>query len=185
MTKKLSAAANFVLLSTFALFTQTHAQGLSPEDIKAQMVKDWERAKAYTVDYLNTMPAGKYTFRATDSIRSFAQQMLHLASGNCFLMSNATGQQMPSYMQSDIQNSPTAQNKDSVLYYVTNSYDYCMNAIRNSDGKKWAEKKKIFSFEETRWALMMKAFEHQSHHRGQTTIYIRLQGIKPPEERLF
>ncbi|HET9745897.1 MAG TPA: DinB family protein [Chitinophagaceae bacterium] len=32
---------------------------------------------------------------------------------------------------------------------------------------------------------MNKAFEHQNHHRGQTTIYIRAQGIKPPEERLF
>ena len=32
---------------------------------------------------------------------------------------------------------------------------------------------------------MNKTFEHQTHHRGQATIYIRLQGIKPPEERLF
>jgi len=31
----------------------------------------------------------------------------------------------------------------------------------------------------------MKAFEHQTHHRGQTTIYIRLVGLKPPGERLF
>jgi uncharacterized damage-inducible protein DinB len=31
----------------------------------------------------------------------------------------------------------------------------------------------------------MKTFEHQTHHRGQTTIYIRTQGIKPPQEKLF
>ncbi|NJN43012.1 MAG: hypothetical protein HC811_13085 [Flammeovirgaceae bacterium] len=30
-----------------------------------------------------------------------------------------------------------------------------------------------------------KAFEHQTHHRGQTTIYIRLKGIAPPNEKLF
>ena len=68
------------------------------------------------------------------------------------------------------------------MYYVTTSYDYCINAVKNSDVKKWFEKKKIFSFEETRFALMNKAFEHQTHHRGQTTIYIRLQGIKPPKK---
>jgi uncharacterized damage-inducible protein DinB len=185
MTKKLSAGAFCILVSSFAWCFQIQAQTFSTDDVKAQMIKDWERAKAYTVDYLNTMPPNKYSFRATDSIRSFAQQMLHLAAGNCFLMSNATDQQMPAFMMSDIQNSPTAQNKDSVMYYVTNSYDYCMNSVKNADAKKWAEKKKIFSFEETRWALMMKTFEHQGHHRGQTTIYIRLQGIKPPEERLF
>src|SRR6266853_3234148 len=63
---------------------------LSAENIKAQFIKDWERARAYTVDYLNTMPADKYSFKAVDSIRSFAQQMLHLSQGNLFLMSTAT-----------------------------------------------------------------------------------------------
>jgi uncharacterized damage-inducible protein DinB len=40
-----------------------------------------------------------------------------------------------------------------------------------------------FGFKETRFAFMLKAFEHQVHHRGQTTIYIRLQGIRPTPER--
>ena len=174
-------------LPVFALVMSSgsHAQSLNADDIKAQMVKDWERAKSYTVDYLNTMPADKYSFKAVDSIRSFAQQMLHLAQGNIFLMSNTTDQTQPSFMKSDLEHSPTAQNKDSVMYYVTTSYDFCINAVKNSDVNKWGEKKKIFGTEETRFALMLKAFEHQTHHRGQTTIYIRLQGIKPPEERLF
>lgn len=30
-----------------------------------------------------------------------------------------------------------------------------------------------------------KAFEHQTHHRGQTTVYLRLKGITPPAEKLF
>src|SRR6266508_1268804 len=88
----------FVLL----LSSKIYAQSLTEENIKAQMVKDWERAKAYTVDYLNTMPADKYSFKAVDSIRSFAQQMLHLAGGNCFLMSSAADQKPPSWFMSDI-----------------------------------------------------------------------------------
>ena len=161
------------------------AQPLSAGDIKAQMVKDWERAKAYTVDYLNKMPADKYSFKAVDSIRSFAQQMLHLAQSNLFLMSNAPDMPTPSFMQADLEHSATAQKKDSVMYYVNSSYDYCINAVRSSDVNKWGGKKKLFGMEATRMALMMKTFEHQTHHRGQTTIYIRLQGIKPPDERLF
>jgi uncharacterized damage-inducible protein DinB len=156
---------------------------LSSEEIKTIIVKDWERAKAYTVDYLNAMPADKYSFRPVDSIRSFAQQMLHLALSNIFLMSNATSVKPLSFMQSDLERSPTAQTKDSVMYYVTTSYDFCVNAVRSSDVNKWGEKTKLFSFEETRLAFMMKVFEHQAHHRGQTTIYIRLQGIRPPPER--
>jgi len=162
----------------------SRAQSLSSEDIKAQLIKDWERAKAYTVDYLNTMPADKYGFKAVDSLRSFAQQMLHLASGNIFLMSNGTDQKPP-FMRGDLETSPGAQSKDSVMYFVTASYDYCINAVKATDVNKWGEKKKLMKYEETRFSLMTKTFEHQTHHRGQTTIYIRLQGIRPPQERLF
>ena len=72
------------------------------------------------------------------------------------------------------------------MYFVTTSYDFARDAVKNSDISKWGEKKKLFGrFEETNFAILNKAFEHQGHHRGQTTVYIRLQGIKPPEERLF
>lgn len=184
--KKFILAAVFTSLFAAAFSSAANSQSLTTDDIKAQMVKDWERAKAYTVDYLNTMPADKYGFRPVDSIRSFAQQMLHLAGGNVFLMMSAAGTPPLSWLSFDMENRPSAQNKDSVMYYITTSYDYCMNAVKNSDVNKWGEKTKMFNtYEVTRWALMNKTFEHQDHHRGQTTIYIRLNGIRPPQERLF
>jgi uncharacterized damage-inducible protein DinB len=171
---------------TFILSSQIHAQSLSAEDIKAQLVKDWERSKAYTIDYLNTMPTDKYSFKPDDSIRSFAQQMLHVATANLFLMSNATDEKPPAWLSFTLEQRASAQIRDSVVYYVTASYDYAINAVKNSDVNKWGEKKKLFDrFDETKFAIMNKAFEHQGHHRSQTTIYIRLQGIKPPQERLF
>ncbi|MES1216645.1 MAG: DinB family protein [Bacteroidota bacterium] len=171
----------FLLIAVYS-----SAQSLNTEDIKAQLVKEWERSKAYTIDYLNTMPANKYSFKATDSIRSFAQQMLHLAGANVFFMSLATDLKAPSFPQ-NLEQSTSAQSKDSVMYYVTTSYDYAIAAAKSSDITKWGEKKKLpfGGYEETRFALITKAIEHQAHHRGQTTIYIRLQGIKPPQERLF
>lgn len=184
--KKTAIQCAICLLFSVILFSnKTNSQSLNAEAIKAQMVKDWERAKAYTLEYLNAMPADKYSTKPVDSMRSFAQQMLHLAQGNLFLMSITTDQKPPSYMMSALEQSQGAQLKDSVMYYVISSYDYCINAAKNSDVSKWGEKKKARIFEETRLAFMMKAFEHQGHHRGQTTVYIRLQGIKPPEEKLF
>ena len=184
--KKIITTGVFILSLLFITSPQLNAQNLSSEDIKSQMIKEWERAKVFTVEYLNAMPADKYSYIATDSIRSFAQQMLHLAGGNVFLMMNATDQVPPSaFSNRNMENSPGAQKKDSLMYYVTASYDYCINAVKNTDVNKWGEKKKIFGFEETRFALMIKAFEHQTHHRGQTTIYIRDLKIRPPGERLF
>jgi uncharacterized damage-inducible protein DinB len=171
----------FILVNSF----QASSQSLSSDDIKSQLVKEWQRAKDYTIEYLNTMPANKYSFKAQDSIRSFAQQMLHLSAANCFLMSQATGAQMPAFAMGNIEGRASAASKDSVMYFVTNSYDFAANAVKNSDATKWGESRKIFGFETTQFGLMLKAFEHQTHHRGQTTIYIRLQGIKPPQEKLF
>jgi len=98
----------------------------------------------------------------------------------------ATDQKAPSFPQ-DLEQRVSAQTKDSVMYFVTTSYDYAISAAKSSDITKWGEKKKLpfGGYEETRYALINKAIEHQAHHRGQTTIYIRLQGIKPPQERLF
>src|SRR4030095_15222707 len=90
MKKNIIMTALFLSLFILLIPSTLKAQSLSGEDLRAQMVKEWERAKAYTIDYLNTMPADKYSFKAVDSIRSFAQQRLHLAGGNIFLMSMAT-----------------------------------------------------------------------------------------------
>jgi uncharacterized damage-inducible protein DinB len=173
-------------IAAFTLLLVSKIQAQTPEAIKAQMVKDWERAKEYTKEYLNTMPSDKYSFKANDSIRSFSQHMLHLASANAFLMSQVSNEKPPAGIAFGLEKRTTAQNKDSVVHYVMASYDYAINTVKNSDISKWGEVKKIFNrFDETKFAIMNKAFEHQTHHRGQTTIYIRLVGIKPPEEKLF
>ena len=185
MKKTLCCIVCYFFILNLIFTSRTVAQSLSSEEIRSQLVKDWERAKEYTVSYLNTMPDRKYSFKPVDSIRSFAMQMLHLSQGNLFLMSLATGEQAPDWAQADLEHSPTAQSKDSVMYYVTSSYDFCRNAVDKSDVNKWAEIKEIFGYKASRFAFMQKSFEHQTHHRGQTTIYIRLQGIRPPEERLF
>ena len=185
MKKTIYTLAIAMLIIIFLYPAKSWAQRITEEDVKAQLIKDWERAKAYTVEYLNKMPANKYSFKAVDSLRSFAQQMLHLATGNIFLMSKAGELPAPSYGKSDLEHSASAQNKDSVMYYVTNSYDYCLNSVKSLDLNKWGEKLTLFGMEETRFALIMKTFEHQTHHRGQTTTYIRLTNTIPPGEKLF
>jgi uncharacterized damage-inducible protein DinB len=165
--------------------TVSNAQALSEEDIKAQLVKEWERAKVFTNEYLEVMPPNKYTFKAQDSIRNFAQQMLHMAGANIFLMGAATDAPPPPLFSREMEQRTSAQSKDSVTFYVNKSYDYCIEAVKNLPLDKWGETKKLFGFTETRFALMIKAFEHQTHHRGQATIYIRAAGYKPPQEKLF
>lgn len=182
MKKNLLALILFV--AVFINSRETKAQNSLAENIKAQLVKDWERAKSYTDEYLAAMPADKYSARAVDSIRSFSEQMLHLATGTIGLVANGTGAEriFPGF---NMEKSAGAQSRDSVVYYVNASYDYAINSIKNMDASKLEEHVKRGPYDETKLAWLMKAFEHQTHHRGQCTIYIRLQGIRPPAEKLL
>lgn len=178
MKKLLSLAVTAVLVII------VNGQGSFGESMKDQMIKDWERAKAYTREYLDVMPADKYGFKAQDSIRSFAQQMLHLAQGNVNLSSNGLGKDRL-WQGRRLEVLPGPQTRDSVIYFVNASYDYVIDAIKGMDPSKFEEKVKSGNFEFSRLIWIMKAFEHQTHHRGQTTIYIRLVGVRPPNEKLF
>ena len=146
------------------------------------------------------MPADKYSFRPVDSIRSFAEQMLHLAFANVFLNMVATGKKIDwvpgqkfnwhdgekiDWPNGILENSTTAKGKDSVIYYVSKSYDIALQYIQSLDPGKYGETTGMRDITDTRYAWLLKAFEHQTHHRGQTTIYIRLVGVKPKNERLF
>ena len=173
------AATLFLIQLTFS----ATAQSFPADSIKSQFIRDWERAKSYTLEYLNAMPADKYSFKPVDSIRSFAQQMLHLASGNAGLIHFATGVRAGFPM--NLEQSPTAQTKDSVVYYVTESFDIAIRGLQNFDPAKFGELDGRGNNKFTRYAWFEKAFEHQTHTLGQTTIYIRLVGIRPPGERLF
>ena len=173
-----------ILLSSILAFTCFVASAQLADSLKAQMLRDWERAKAYTKEYLDAMPKDKYGFKANDSVRSFAQQMLHLAQGNAGLAFNGIGGERL-WAGANLERSTTAQSADSVNYYVLASYDFVINGIKNLDMGKYLELTGRGNFMFPRYAWINKAFEHQTHHRGQATIYIRLVGVRPPQEKLF
>ena len=175
---------SFFLTSTFIFLFCMLTRAQFTETVKSQLVKEWERAKVYTLEYLDVMPKDKYGFKAQDSIRSFSQQMLHLAQDIVIMVSYGTGKERI-WQGQNLETRTSAQSADSVKYFVTSGYDYGIEAIKNIDASKLEEKVKVRNTDETRFAWLLKAFEHQTHHRGQTTIYIRLLGIKPPPEKLF
>ncbi|MBC9929203.1 DinB family protein [Chitinophaga qingshengii] len=154
------------------------------QQITGNMLKDWERAKEYTKEYLDVMPDKSYDLKPTPEMRSFAEQMLHLAEANYGFAAAASGSTLPGKPGDMEKNSDKS--KAAVTKTVMDSYDYVMDKIKGLTDAQLAEKIKVFGrFEMTRGEALNKDFEHQTHHRGQTTVYIRLAGAKPPQEKLF
>lgn len=149
-----------------------------------EMVKEWERAKAYTKEYLDAMPESGYSLKPTPEMRSFAEQMLHLADANYGLVAAATGEKSPMGRGELEKNSEKT--KENVTNKVMESYDFVIDLVKKMTPAQLGEKIKLFDrFDLSREMALAKGFEHQTHHRGQTTVYLRLAGVKPPEEKLF
>jgi uncharacterized damage-inducible protein DinB len=111
--------------------------------------------------------------------------MLHLAGGNFGFISTAAGIANP-YQGKDLEKMEELKTKAALTKIVMESYDFVINAAKNVDLKKADEPIKLFGrFDTTRGGAWSKAFEHQTHHRGQTTVYLRLNKVKPPQEKLF
>jgi uncharacterized damage-inducible protein DinB len=156
----------------FAQFTQ-------PE-----MLKEWQRAKIYTKEYLDAMPEDGYSFKPTPEIRSFSEQMLHLAWTNYFFASWTSGKQNP-FDKIDY-DKIAAHTKEATMKAVMDSYDYMISALQGMTPDQMNElRKRGKEYQISNANLFGKAFEHQTHHRGQTTIYLRLKGVTPPGEKLF
>ena len=156
----------------------------APADPIARLVADWTRAKDYTKEYLDAMPEDGVGLKPTPDIRSFAEQMLHLANANFLFVSTATGVANPQQGKS-LEKMDEYKTKAGLTKIVMESYDFAINAIKGLDAKKMDEPVKFFNRDLTRASALDKGFEHQTHHRGQTTIYLRLKGVKPPMEKLF
>jgi uncharacterized damage-inducible protein DinB len=149
------------------------------------MVAEWERAKTYTQDYLNVASDEAINFKPTPEMRTFGQQFLHLAEANYGFAAAASETQSPITFGQLEKTSDQYNTKESLTRVVMQSYDFTIAALKVLDETKIKDTISLFNFELTREAVFRKAFEHQTHHRGQATVYLRLKGIKPPDERLF
>ncbi len=150
----------------------------------SQMVADWQRAKAFTKEYLDAMPADGVAYKPNADVRSFAEQMLHIAMANFAFASSASGKANP-YKDKNLEKTPEFATKEALDKVVMESYDFVIAALQGTNEAQMGEKVKVFGMDLARDQAYSKAFEHQTHHRGQATLYLRMKGVTPPKEKLF
>ena len=173
-------------IAFFALTAATFSFPASAQtDHKEKIIAAWERAKVYTKEYLDAATQEVYDFKPTAEIRSFAEQMQHLALDNYKLVREATLPVTTASNYKDLEKSQL-NTKAEVTQAVMESYDFAIATIKSVDNAKMNTAVKMFNkWETTVEDGLAKSFEHQTHHRGQCTIYLRLKGIAPPREKLF
>jgi uncharacterized damage-inducible protein DinB len=182
----LNLALGLVCFAQQAAGSKSMIQGTAANQHTAHWIADWTRARAFTKEYLDAMPADGISLSPATGVRTFAEQMLHLAAANFAFSSIVTGVANPYQGKNLEKMDEFKKSKEALTKVVLESYDFMISSIPKLDQSKGSEKIKYFGqFEATRAEGFAKAFEHQTHHRGQTTIYLRLKGVTPPNEKLF
>lgn len=167
---------------------QTQTVKEMPKDRATILVAEWTRARLGVKEYIEAMPEAGISFKPTPEIRSFAEQMLHLAGGNYMFASVAAGKENPwdfTKGKDPVNVAEFKASKVALLKFVMESYDFAIEAVKGLTTSQLDEMVQLFSMKMPRHMVLTKGIEHAAHHRGQTTIYLRLKGVTPPSERLF
>jgi hypothetical protein len=133
----------------------------------------------------DAMPEDKYAFAPTngefEGVRTFAEQIKHLAATQYILASAVLGEKPP-HGERDETAPDSVKTKAEIMEYLKGSFVYLHRAAAAINEQNESETIKSMS-NRTRPGLMVDALAHSSNHYGQMVEYLRMNGIIPPASR--
>ncbi|MBO9732083.1 MAG: DinB family protein [Chitinophaga sp.] len=132
--------------------------------MKAQLLATLNNAKDYTLRVAAAMPAEKFDFKPVPEVWTFGELLHHIGYGIGWWEENYIRQQSADWNPP----APTT-GKKATIAYVEQAFDALQKSI---DG---------ITLSEPVIAGFYATIDHVTHHRGQATVYLRSNGITPPE----
>ncbi|MEO8404762.1 MAG: DinB family protein [Chitinophagaceae bacterium] len=136
-----------------------------------------QNSKQYTLKMANLMPEEKYSFKPTPDEMNFGEQLLHISENLRWLTS--------SYILNSESPEPKskvgAQKKVAIIEVLKKTYDFAIDALSSFELSHLADTVSFFAGPKTKLQMINLISDHQTHHRGQMIVYLRLNGIRPPE----
>ncbi len=135
------------------------------------------------------MPEDKYGFAPTNGefkgVRTFAQQIKHVAAVNYMVGASILGEKPP--VDTGGENGPDAiKSKDEIVKFAKDSFAYFHKAVGTIDDKNLVSPPINSPFGEgkaTRLGMTTLIVGHVMDHYGQVVEYLRMNGIIPPASR--
>ena len=145
-------------------------------------------AKTEFVSAADAMPEDKYSFAPTNGefkgVRTFAQQVKHVAAVNYAFGSAILGEKAPVDF-GDPETGPASVNtKADIMKFLNDSFDYLNKALASVTDKNALDQiQSVFPFKVARLSLASFSTTHPFDHYGQMVEYLRMNGIVPPASR--
>lgn len=177
-----------------ALGVGCSAQTASPEAHRSNtqiinLILDFEEKQI--LDVAEAMPQEKYDFVPAagefKGVRSFADQLKHIAADNYLLCAGILGEKAPGNTEPGEKGSSAVQTKPEIIAYVKDSFAYMhRGAAAIDDEKRPIPTPSISPWPEgtaTRLGVAIEDCVHSWDHYGQLVEYLRMNGIVPPASR--
>lgn len=147
-----------------------------------EFVHDWQISKQFTIDVAKAMPADLYDFKPNPDEMTFGEQMVHIAGANLYRFHEITGIKPPFDFDPA---KPPASDKQNVLKLLEQSFDYVIEVLPQITPEQLKRTWHIPSWKGRNdpdgRAMILNMFVHTAHHRAQCEVYLRVEGIKPPD----
>lgn len=121
------------------------------------------------------MPETQYDFKPVPEVRSFKEQMLHIADSDFWIGYLASGE------ETGTDYSAEGKSKENVIELLEASFSHMSQLIRALSDDQLRTTVQTFEGERDRMEVLYLMRDHVTHHRGQSVVYLRLQGIIPPD----
>ena len=139
------------------------------------------------VSAADAMPEDKYSFAPTNGefkgVRTFAQQVKHVAAVNYVFGSAILGEKSP--VEGGENGPDSVKTKAEVIKFLNDSFAYLNKALASISDKNQLDQLSLFDGQMKAARLSVGAFStaHPFDHYGQMVEYLRMNGIVPPASR--
>lgn len=154
------------------LVIQAHSQQSLLEDYKIK----WKDATEYTLEFAKTMPEEDYSFKPVPEEMSFGEQLKHIAGNMVWLSSSYLNGAKTTLDPMNAGNS-----KKEIISILEKSFAYAAETVDHLNEKMLNQQVDFFAGFMTKRRILLLMTDHVTHHRGQLVVYLRLNGIKPPD----
>jgi hypothetical protein len=167
------------------------AQSNNPTPIRTvgQALDFWiSNTETRVVSAADAMPEEKYSYAPTAGefagVRTFAQQIKHLAANN-YRMAAYILNQTPTADQESEAGPDAVESKAQIMDYLKGSFAALRRAVATINEENMLKPLAASPgpLQKTRLQLAVDAVAHSNNHYGQMVEYLRMNGIIPPASR--
>lgn len=164
----------YLLVALYLIFNtnETNAQVYFIDEYP----KVWERASQYSIAVAEAMPESLYDSKIYPEGMSFKEQQLHIVSNISFLTQFISEENKVFYDKEAID----TLNKEEVIKIMESAFNYVALLTENTKPDEFSQKVIFKDMEVSKENIYYLIRDHMTHHRGQSVVYLRLQGIDAP-----